>query len=289
MSQRVYGALPLVDETPLRKYPLSATFPQPVATVERTLEHTTRVKRYYAQRGPLCVAYSIDMLLTFHNGSLYHPGWLYYRAGGDGIKGVHTDAALKVAQQGNVAVGPEFEPPRDSEGAPENDVSSVPANPDHAIKEWRWLSRNGRAAVDEARSSIAAGLPFVFVYGWGQTNMVWKTDAAGRVWIDVTPPLGLPQFNWHQICITGALDSIDAFYTPNSFGGDGGSSFHYSYEDFATLIDSYGSYGATVTDKVTGTEVPQPIDPPITFACRFCNKTFPTKEKRRRHIRRRHR
>lgn len=45
----------------------------------------------------------------------------------------------------------------------------------------------------------------------------------------------------------------------------------------------------TVVDLLTGTEKPQPVDPEVRYGCRYCKKTFPTKAKRRKHIRRRHR
>lgn len=288
MTDRVHGALPLTDDTPLRKYPLAATYPAAIPSVERVLPLTYRVRSYYDQRGPLCVSYSINQLLTFHNGFLYHPGWIYYKAGGDGEHGIQTNTALSFALQGNVTV-----PDGTPSPAPENDVRSTPGDPNHAIKEFRWLSRDGRTAVDEARTVIAAGLPFVFAFGWSANGSMLHRKVDGRYWMVFNGPVTQPLFNWHQICITGAMDSIDAFYSPNSYGLEEHGTFHFGYENFAALIDA-GCYGATITDKVTGIEKPQPMDEPappvpIRFACPRCKKTFATKAKRKKHIKRRHR
>lgn len=283
-----YGALPLTDERPRDLYPLAAMgLPAPMA-VEVNLGLTHVVRRYYTQRGGLCVAYSSCQALTFFNGRLYHPGWSFFKSGGHPDTGAQTAGVLDILRkEGNLIVPPPY-----PSIAPEDDVRGLVGNLAEGIKEFRWLSSDGAQALQDIRTILAQRVPVIFVLPMFGHTLV------GDKYFWKVPTQWAPAQGWHQILLTYTSDAEGIIGSANSWGD--GPMFCSTYEEFVRLVNVYKAYGAVITDNITGTEGPMPPDPsptptpeptptPDEFPCPYCSEVKRTKRKLKRHIRRRHR
>lgn len=280
-----YGAQPLETTRPLSLYPLAAALPAAPTAVEVNLGLTHVVRRYYTQRGGLCVSFSACQALTFFNGRLYHPGWSFYRSGGDPNSGTSTVAVMdQLRRYGNLVVSPPY-----PELAPEDDVRALTGDPSEGIRENRWLSTDGAQALTDIRTTLSLRIPVLFVlpvYGVTEASpdrAYWDCPDAPR------------SAGWHQICLTYASDAESFIGSPNSWGD--GPMYGFTYDTLVRFINIHHAYGTVITDNLTGTEGPMPADPiptPVptpapTFTCPYCGKALRTKARLRRHVRRKHR
>lgn len=277
-----YGALPLLDPRPRDLYPLAAMGLAAPMAVEVNLGLTNVVRRYYTQRGGLCVAYSACQALTFFNGRLYSPGWSFYKSGGDPSYGTHTAPVLDILRkEGNLVVPPPY-----PALAPEDDVRNLPGDVNERIKEFRWMAADGAQALQDVRTTLALRTPVMFVLPMYGT----RREGDREFW---TCPPSASATGWHQICLTYASDAESIIGSPNSWGD--GPMYCSTYEEFVRFFNVHGSYGVAITDHITGTEgaMPDGSDPPAPepdgFVCPRCGKVKPTEKKLKRHIKRRHR
>lgn len=296
MSHR-YGALPLEDERPRELYPLRAVLPGAVAHVEADLKFSSLVRRYYNQSLPSCVAHSTCQALTYLNGRLYHPGYVYRRAGGTGTQGVRTDYALDVVRKmGPIVMKEPYPFP-----APEDDDLITPPTIAEGIREFRWLPQDGQSALDDVRTVLSMRIPVLFAFPvYGQRYV------DDRVFWDV--PISPQSAGWHQICLTYVSDNAELVGSINSWGD--GPLYCSTYDEFIRFVNTHQSYGAVITDNITGTETtmpgvdtphptpeplptPGPEPTPERIKCPYCEQTFKSTrhgdQRRRNHIRREHR
>ncbi|MDQ3125870.1 MAG: hypothetical protein M3Q74_09750 [Pseudomonadota bacterium] len=80
------------------------------------------------------------------------------------------------------------------------------------ISEWRWIDPT--RAVDEVRAAVALGMPVVVGSPWSD-GMSRTTEEEGQRF--VVPDLAFGNLG-HCWLVNGALDSVEAVTTPNSWG-----------------------------------------------------------------------
>lgn len=281
-----HGAVKQPSRKDLRgraQHPAKKVVGAPPAVVNASLGLTPALRSYYYQASTTqCVTHSTDELLSHYYKKFFHTGWGFYRAqerdGIPGEAGTTTDAMLRVVRDlGNVVV----------EGvstAPLQDDPSALVSPEFSIDGFHWLSRDPTAALDEVRAAFALPRPLgvLFASPWYQTF----DDDPLR--FDPDAEWGTPDGMWHQYLIDGAFDDRKVVTTPNSWGWD--RSHELSYAGFMRLVSERG-YGAIVTmsgEPGPPQPEPEPDPEPKKYQCRYCSKTFATKDKRKRHEKRRH-
>lgn len=252
------------------KYPINRVLGTTSAVVNKSIDLTPAMRRYYDQDGTVeCVAFSTDQLLTLRYGKPFDPGWLFYEAqkidGIPGENGTTTDAVLRIVRDlGNVLTqGLEIAPLVANPGGV--------IDPMYGVDEFRWLSKIPQVALDEVRTLISMGEPVLLASPWYSTF----DDNPGR--LDAAADWGPPDGMWHQYLIDGAFDDRKAFTTPNSWGW--AMSHELSYLGFMRLV-SEGGGGAAIV-RYAGDSSPQPPEPPAPIP--------DEPKKRRRKRRRRHR
>lgn len=257
-----------------RAHPIATKLRTP-DTVNRSFDLSLQQRRYYNQGPSQCVAFSASQLMTLLNGPAYDPGWLYARCEeSDGIpdgSGTTTDACLRILKDSGHVTHPltDQAPTHDDPGA-------VPVRAE-GIAEFSWFSyRDEDKSLNEARACIANGMPFLIASPW--FSSFGNNRYAGATWIEPQSEDWGTEVGWHQYLIDGCFDDGEYLTSPNSWGWP--NSQRISYAAFKRII-AMGAGPAAVTDYPSDTQ-------PRSFVCRFDGKTFATKRKLRRHMRRRH-
>lgn len=243
MSAEPLGRRLPTDDHHLTRYPLRATLPYTVPSVEWKLDINTDWRVKYDQgREGACVGYAWSFAMSILNRVYYDASWLYRSAQAiDEWDDTPPEEGTSIRAGGDVLrhVGHR----RIYGGV------SRPARLDWGIEENRWAT-----TVDQLRTSIAAGLPVVLG--------CWWFDAFDRP-EEMKRWYGLRQSEWwigrgkaelwrprggHAICVYGASDQRQAFALVNSWG------LRYPlvwmpYETMQHLLDRDGE-AAVIVDRV---------------------------------------
>lgn len=253
-----------------------------VGTVNKSYPLPAHARSYYNQGATTeCVAFSSSQHQTLMNGGeLYHPGWLFWRAqeidGIPGEAGTTTDAACRILRElGHVGMDPS------TVWAPTEDATATP-DPADGIDGFAWLSRTPDPALEQIRAVLATG-PAIMVSRW--YSGFGLNSYSGASWVEPQGSWGNGDGMWHQYLIDGAFDDGEYLTTPNSWGWP--ISGRMSYAAFKRLTNE-GAYCVSFVDR-GGAPVPVPPDPEPSFVCKRCGKAFISREKRKRHMKRRHR
>lgn len=245
MSVNGLGRRLPTDYVHVTRYPIRATLPETVASVERKLDVNSDWRRRYDQgQEGACVGFAWSFAMSILNRVFYDAPWLYrsaqaidewpdtppadgtsVRAGGD---------VLRTLGHRRYRAG-----------------TSGPTLLEHGIEENRWAT-----TVDEMRTCLANGIPVVLGCWWFPA---FDEPEEVRRWF------GLRQSEWwigrnktalwrprggHAICVYGASDSRQAFALVNSWG------LRYPlvwmpYETMQHLLDRDGE-ATVIVDRVPG-------------------------------------
>jgi hypothetical protein len=219
------------------RYPLRAVLPRTVDHVERILPLPYQYRARYDQGSEgACVGFACSMMMSILNRTFYDARWLYQQA-------QQIDDWVETPPEEGTSVRAALDVLRDTgHRRVYAGVSRVPAIR-HGVEENRWAH-----SVDELRTCIANGVPFVLGIEWFE-RFSSPVRVGNEWWID--KQAWGDMVGGHAIVAYGASDRRQAFKLCNSWG------MYYplswlSYEGTQRLLDGlyYQGEATVVTDRL---------------------------------------
>lgn len=265
MTEHALGRRVPTDWSHVEKYPLRRLQLPTVDTVERKLDINTQWRDRYNQGAEgACVGFAASLAMSILNRWFYDARWLYDTAqivdewaDTPPSEGTSVRAAMDVLR----TIGHRRR--IYSAGSDPTSGASYAADLQHGILANRWAR-----TVDELRTSIANGVPFVLGCNWyaafdrPEVTRTWLGLGRSEYWIGRTGALGRLR-GGHAICGFAASDRRQAFGLCNSWGREvyergqlvaGYPLVWIPYDVIQRLIDEAGE-ATVITDRPDPREV----------------------------------